>query len=60
VCTKTSYPSEREANEVINSFRKRRVRVHYGAKLPKRAYRCEKCGKWHLTSLAGYKEYGEE
>jgi hypothetical protein len=60
MCNKISYASEREANAVINSFYRRRKRVHYGAKLPKRSYKCDKCGMWHLTSLADYREYGEE
>ena len=60
MCNKTSYPSKREARSVINSFHKRRTRTHYGSKLPKRAYYCDKCNAWHLTSLVDYKEYGED
>lgn len=54
MCEKVAYPSQREANEVINSFHKSHLRGRTGKKIPCRAYRCPDCGMWHLTSEATY------
>jgi uncharacterized Zn finger protein len=43
---KVCYPSEGFANGVIRRLKKRRVK---SKNVPKRAYRCEHCGYWHLT-----------
>ena len=54
---KLSFDTCFEAQKVINSASKRKrvydgkKRVNRGQnKRPKRAYRCELCNKWHLTS----------
>ncbi len=43
---KVCYPSIRFANGIMHSLKKRKVK---GMDMPKRAYRCEFCGYWHLT-----------
>ena len=59
MCDKIGYSSEREARTVLNIFRRNR-KASYGKKIPKRAYYCEQCGMWHLTSLADYHGGGDE
>jgi hypothetical protein len=53
MCEKLSFDSFFEANKVINSASKigRTKNRHRACKKPKRAYKCEVCGKYHLTSL---------
>ena len=58
MCGKVCYSSQREANSVLNSMHKSKDRgrtfSHRGKKIPCRAYYCDECGAWHLTSLSGY------
>lgn len=49
---KTSYSSERFANEDIERIQKRSKR----AVVPQRAYLCI-CGSWHLTSKKSHKQF---
>lgn len=49
MCEKIAYENERQANNAINLIKKNSSRSH----IPKRAYFCKQCNKWHLTS---YKE----
>jgi hypothetical protein len=51
-CTKTQYMSETFANIEIKRIRSTSKRE----KIPKRAYKCDDCGYWHLTSLSDKKE----
>lgn len=56
MCDKVIY-SYRAAHEKLNDARKAR---HPGKKIPKRAYYCEECGGWHLTSMAHYGKRGND
>lgn len=47
-CDKIIYFSEKEAKSHINKIKKM-AQKH---KKPVRAYECEKCGLWHLTSIS--------
>lgn len=56
-CDKTTYETFAEAQTVVNKaengnrFYKHGKRYnHRQTYKPKRAYRCERCGKYHLTS----------
>jgi len=51
-CTKTQYMSETFANIEIKRIRSNSNRD----KVPKRAYKCDDCGFWHLTSLSTQKQ----
>ena len=46
--------SRREANQMISDAH-RRNHNHHSKRIPKRAYYCEACGTYHLTS----KNYGD-
>jgi uncharacterized protein (DUF3820 family) len=46
-CDKWTYITEKEAKKVLAEIRK----VDQRHKKPVRAYECDKCGGWHLTSL---------
>jgi hypothetical protein len=48
MCAKISF-SYRKARETINDAHKGKARHK---KIPKRAYFCDKCKAWHLTSLS--------
>ena len=50
-CTgKVCYASERDASGALNFFRTARGRHgKLRKKIPKRVYRCEFCGNYHLT-----------
>lgn len=48
-CSKRRYGSERSAKQKLRELRKRRRRQH-ATKVEHRAYQCELCGAWHLTS----------
>ncbi len=49
-CQKISY-SYSEANRMINQAHKHSWKHrNRRKKIPKRAYHCERCGTWHLTS----------
>ena len=47
ICGKMSFLSEKDAKFKINKIRD----VEQEDKKPIRAYECEKCGGWHLTSI---------
>jgi hypothetical protein len=55
-CDKIAYDSYSEAQKVINQAKN--IRIYCNGKRikrsppkkPKRVYKCEHCGKWHLTS----------
>jgi hypothetical protein len=53
-CDKVEYESFFEAERTISGFKKGRSYGKSGRRLatkkPKRAYKCEECGKFHLTS----------
>ena len=51
-CKKVSFINEKFANEYIDKLQKTSVRRIK----PVRAYLCEKCTTWHLTSIEGYEE----
>jgi hypothetical protein len=62
-CEKLTFNSHSEAQKVINKAKNIRLmkeghRIKRLTKrtIPKRAYRCEVCGLWHLTSRKN-KEY---
>lgn len=52
MCDKTTYQSFFEAEKALSGFKK--GRSYHGrrvaTKKPKRAYKCEVCGLYHLTS----------
>jgi len=50
---KTSYNTEKDANTAKNCVKKHSHR----SQIPKRAYYCKDCGKWHLTSLKNKIDY---
>lgn len=50
--------SRREANEVVNAARNHHRSAHR-KDIPKRAYECPKCGKWHTTSQIKQKKYDD-
>lgn len=45
VFAKTSYPTEAAAVDALRTIRLNSTRRN----VPKRAYRCQACGSWHLT-----------
>lgn len=51
-CTKAPFDSLKQANIRIAQIKDVHKAGGTGksAKRPKRAYKCDKCGKWHLTS----------
>ncbi len=55
-CNKAKYSSEEYAMLDLAKIRRSSNR----AVLPKRAYECTKCGKWHLTSMPDYKKLLDE
>lgn len=48
-CTKTSYPNEWDAERALSKIWAWGWKAGPG-KLPIRAYKCEKCPAWHMTS----------
>ena len=48
----------REAREILSDA-KRRNHTRHSKVIPKRAYYCEVCGQWHLTSLPYYKTFNK-
>ena len=52
VCKKITYASEKNAKADIKKIQK----IEQENKKPVRAYECEKCGGWHLTSIS-YEEW---
>lgn len=52
MCDKTTYESFSDAEKTISEFKNRRVYNYrrHATKKPKRAYKCEICGKYHITS----------
>lgn len=56
-CKKISYASEKIAKEVLNNIKV----IEQSHKKPCRAYECEICSGWHLTSktLEDYKQYAK-
>lgn len=48
-CGKYRYPSGAHARWALDVIRKRGGRALTGKK-PNRAYQCDRCGGWHLTS----------
>lgn len=52
MCDKVTYESFGEAQKALLGFKKGRnySRRKTSSKKPKRAYKCEICGKYHLTS----------
>lgn len=55
VCQKFYFSSEEEAKKEI----KRIAKLSQKNEKPKRAYECEKCSGWHLTS-SGIKEFNKK
>lgn len=51
MCEKKAFPSRRDAQHAIKSIKRSRVERE---KKPHRAYRCEECGQYHLTSKHNY------
>jgi hypothetical protein len=49
ICTKHSYKTSGSANRKLRQLRKKRDRLR-GQKVEDHAYRCQHCGRWHLTS----------
>lgn len=50
MCDKILYRTEKEANTAKNTI-KRHVRTRNSTDIPKRAYWCNGCKGFHLTSL---------
>lgn len=55
LCEKITFPSEKDAKYQIKQIREKEQKH----KKPVRAYECEKCGGWHLTSIS-YEEWKKE
>lgn len=53
MCEKTTYRTFFEAEKKLGSFKKGRSYTgrRRATKKPKRAYKCEICGLYHLTSM---------
>ena len=50
-CGKLAFDTHKEAQAVISyNTTGRRKNRHRATKQPKRVYKCQFCGKWHLTS----------
>ncbi len=49
VCRKTLYHTQQAAKKAIGKIRAKHS-INSGHIVPSRAYECEKCGYWHLTS----------
>ncbi len=50
---KIRYPTERVANQALNTIWKAAVKGQYrGEKMPCRTYKCKSCRGYHLTSQA--------
>lgn len=49
MCDKKAYDSYNEAKEALKCI-KRSAKKR--SKIPTRAYRCEECGQYHLTSIS--------
>lgn len=47
ICDKYSFPSKETAKDRLNFL----LSLHDNVKKPTRAYECEICGGWHLTSM---------
>lgn len=51
-CDKVSYESFAEAEKAVKGFKKgRHHHRKFATKKPKRAYKCEICGMYHITSM---------
>lgn len=52
ICTKADFPSKKEAKFRIRAINAENALLESTEKIkqPIRAYECEKCGAWHLTS----------
>lgn len=52
MCEKTTYKSFSEAEKALSGFKKGRSYTgrRKATKKPKRAYKCEVCGDYHITS----------
>lgn len=64
-CSKKVYTSKREANEVINAAKGHRYTGNQRQnrkreKIPVRAYYCNHCEGWHLTSIKTWNKEGHE
>ncbi len=46
-CGKVSFPSQKVASTLVNSFKKNK---RGRKKIPKRSYYSEECSTWHVTS----------
>lgn len=63
-CDKRTYESFGEAQEMLNKARNFQTRKVDGRRMkrrqppykPKRAYKCDLCGLYHLTSMTGWKK----
>lgn len=51
-CKKLPYPTKKDATFDLNRIRSK----NQAHKIPVRAYECEFCSQWHLTSIS-YEEY---
>ena len=51
-CTKTSFATEKDAQNFIDKLVKTSIRE----KTPRSAYLCPDCNNWHVTSSIQYKE----
>ena len=62
-CSKRAYTSFRTAQGVINAAtkgHKRNRRLGRHDKIPRRSYKCELCGFWHITSKKSYNKPNNE
>jgi hypothetical protein len=65
-CNKIGYASFREAQAIINNAKKHVYNKNSGTrrnklvgkkdKMPRRSYKCELCGMWHITSKIALKD----
>ena len=46
ICDKITYPTEKEAKFHLKSIKSK----DHDHKIPQRAYECDRCSGWHLTS----------
>lgn len=51
MCSKTSYPTKKDALTVKNYRTRGRNRYRHNRPKDLRAYACDDCGQWHLTHL---------
>jgi hypothetical protein len=57
MCDKHGYKTADSARSALRKIKRKRARSrhqHHGGKVERRSYRCQECGRWHLTSQGYY------